>query len=136
MQEVTLRIWRRASSFDSSRGAASSWIFGIARNVASDLGRARKRVPTPVEDLVDLTTDEPWNEDSAWRQWQIAGAVQDLPIEQRRIIHLAFVLQFTQSEIATALDIPLGTVKTRLYQGLRALRPVLAELGITEDADR
>ena len=136
VQEVTLRIWRRASSFDPSRGAASSWIFGVARNVASDLGRARKRVPTPVEDLVDLTTAEPWNEEAAWRQWQIAGAVQGLPVEQQRIIHLAYVLQFTQSEIAKALDIPLGTVKTRLYQGLRTLRPVLAELGVTEDADR
>jgi RNA polymerase sigma-70 factor (ECF subfamily) len=135
VQEVTLRIWRRASSFDPSKGAASSWIFGVARNVASDLGRARLRVPTPVEDLVVVAT-EPWNEESSWRQWQIATAIQTLPVEQQRIIHLAYVLQFTQSEIAKALDIPLGTVKTRLYQGLRALRSMLAELGITEEGER
>jgi RNA polymerase sigma-70 factor (ECF subfamily) len=136
VQEVTLRIWRRASSFDPSKGAASSWIFGIARNVASDLGRARMRVPTPVGDLVVPATAEPWNEESSWQQWQIATAIQALPVEQQRIIHLAYVLQFTQSEIARALDIPLGTVKTRLYQGLRALRTMLAELGITEDGER
>jgi len=135
VQEVTLRIWRRASSFDPSKGAASSWIFGVARNVASDLGRARLRVPTPVEDLVVPAT-EPWNEESSWQQWQIASAIQTLPVEQQRIIHLAYVLQFTQSEIAKALDIPLGTVKTRLYQGLRALRSMLAELGITEGGER
>src|SRR4051812_41372901 len=41
VQEVTLRIWRRASNFDPEKGASSSWIFGIARNVASDLARAR-----------------------------------------------------------------------------------------------
>jgi RNA polymerase sigma-70 factor (ECF subfamily) len=136
VQEVTLRIWRRASSFDPSKGAASSWIFGVARNVASDLGRARLRVPTPVEDLVVSATDEPWNEESSWQQWQIATAILSLPVEQQRIIHLAYVLQFTQSEIARALDIPLGTVKTRLYQGLRALRTMLAELGITESGER
>ncbi len=136
VQEVTLRIWRRASSFDPSKGAASSWIFGVARNVASDLGRARLRVPIPVEDLVVSATDEPWNEESSWQQWQIATAILSLPVEQQRIIHLAYVLQFTQSEIARALDIPLGTVKTRLYQGLRALRTMLAELGITEGGER
>ncbi|MGH2751755.1 MAG: RNA polymerase sigma factor [Actinomycetota bacterium] len=132
VQEVTLRIWRRASNFDPSKGAAGSWIFGVARNVASDLGRARQRTPTPVQDPVVPLVTEPWNEESSWQQWQIATAVQHLPIEQQRIIHLAYVLQFTQSEIARALDIPLGTVKTRLYQGLRTLRPVFAELGITE----
>jgi RNA polymerase sigma-70 factor (ECF subfamily) len=133
VQEVTLRVWRRASSFDPSKGAASSWIFGVARNVAADLGRAARRVPTPVED--PLVSQEPWDEDSSWQQWQIATAVQNLPVEQQRIIHLAYVLQFTQSEIARALDIPLGTVKTRLYQGLRALRPLLADIGDGESGD-
>lgn len=134
VQEVTLRVWRRASSYDPQRGAASSWIFGVARNVASDLGRARSRTPLPVEapapeapDRTPISTSgaeglEPWNEETAWRSWQVALAVQRLPIEQQRIIHLAYVLQFTQSEIAQALGIPLGTVKTRLYDGLRKLR--------------
>ena len=130
VQEVTLRIWRRASSYDPTKGAAGSWIFGVARNVASDLGRAKERTPTPVEDPIVSISSEPWNEESSWQQWQVATAVQNLPVEQQRIIHLAFVLQFTQSEIAKALNIPLGTVKTRLYQGLRTLRPMLAEIGI------
>lgn len=130
VQEVTLRIWRRASSYDPTKGAAGSWIFGVARNVASDLGRAKERTPTPVEDPIVSISSEPWNEESSWQQWQVATAVQNLPVEQQRIIHLAYVLQFTQSEIAKALNIPLGTVKTRLYQGLRTLRPMLAEIGI------
>lgn len=135
VQEVTLRIWRRARNFDPAKGAAGSWIFGVARNVASDLGRAKERTPTPVEDPIVAITAEPWNEESSWQQWQIATAVQNLPVEQQKIIHLAYVLQFTQSEIAKALGIPLGTVKTRLYQGLRSLRPMLAEIGITGVAD-
>lgn len=130
VQEVTLRIWRRASSYDPTKGAAGSWIFGVARNVASDLGRAKERTPTPVDNPIVSISSEPWNEESSWQQWQVATAVQNLPVEQQRIIHLAYVLQFTQSEIAKALNIPLGTVKTRLYQGLRTLRPMLAEIGI------
>src|SRR5918992_5540059 len=48
VQEVTLRVWRRAAKFDPERGAAGSWIFGVARNVASDLARQRARNPIPV----------------------------------------------------------------------------------------
>lgn len=131
VQEVTLRVWRRASVFDPSRGAAGSWIFGIARNVASDLARARGRAPTPVGNPASQSA--PWDEDSAWRQWQIAKAVQCLPIERQQILQLAYVHQFTQSEIARALGIPLGTVKTRLYQGLRQLRELLIEMEIVEE---
>ena len=93
-------------------------------------GRAKERTPTPVDNPIVSISSEPWNEESSWQQWQVATAVQNLPVEQQRIIHLAYVLQFTQSEIAKALNIPLGTVKTRLYQGLRTLRPMLAEIGI------
>lgn len=131
VQEVTLRVWRRASVFDPTRGPASSWIFGIARNVASDLGRARARAPVPVGKPLGEAS-EPWNEDSALRQWEVAKAVQTLPIERRQVLQLAYVHQFTQSEIAKALGLPLGTVKTRLYQSLRQLRALLMELELVE----
>jgi RNA polymerase sigma-70 factor, ECF subfamily len=132
VQEVTLRIWRRAKNFDPSRGAAGSWIFGIARNVASDLARARARAPIPMaEPRTDSTS--PWDEDAAWQSWQIAGALRALPIEQQKVLELAYVHQFTQSEIAQALKIPLGTVKTRLYHALRKLRVTFVEMGIVEE---
>lgn len=134
VQEVTFRVWRRAASYDPGRGAASSWIFGIARNVASDLARARNRTPVPSE-VAQRELDEPWNEEAAWRSWQVGLAVQRLPITQQRIIHLAYVLQFTQSEIAQALGIPLGTVKTRLYDGLRKLRAHLEAMESEESRE-
>jgi RNA polymerase sigma-70 factor (ECF subfamily) len=132
VQEVTLRVWRRADRFDPARGAASSWIFGIARNVAADLARHRSRQPIPV---AEPRREEaaPWDEDSAWQAWQIAGALKTLPIEQQRVLELAYVRQFTQSEIAKALNIPLGTVKTRLYHALRKLRVIFLEMGIVEE---
>jgi RNA polymerase sigma factor (sigma-70 family) len=132
VQEVTLRIWRRAHSFDPERGAAASWIFGVARNVASDLARERMRDPIP---LAEPRADgaEPWDEDAAWQGWQVAKVLQSMPTDQRTLLELAYIRQFTHSEIARATGIPLGTVKTRLYQALRKLREMLIESGIVEE---
>ena len=130
VQEVSIRIWKRAKSFDPSRGAAASWIFGVARNVASDLANARKKAPMPVEDAHAVT--DAWNEESAWTAWQVSRALKELPLDQQKIVELAYVLQMTQVEIADTLNVPLGTVKTRLYSALRKLKISLAEMDVSE----
>ncbi|MFN2587988.1 MAG: RNA polymerase sigma factor [Actinomycetota bacterium] len=132
VQEVTLRVWRRAGRYDPERGAAGSWIFGIARNVAADLARARARAPVPVAEPGRGRRD-PWDEERAWRAWEVARAVARLPEDQRRVVELAYARQMTQSEIAAELGIPLGTVKTRLYAGLRKLRAIFADSGIASE---
>ena len=131
VQEVTVRIWRRATAFDPTRGASSSWIFGIARNVAADLARSRGRNPIPVAEPRSGEA-EPWDQDSAWEGWQVAKAIRALSPEQQRAVELAYVQQYTHSEIAKKLGIPLGTVKTRLYTGLKKLRSELVDLGVLE----
>ena len=131
VQEVTFRIWRRAKSFDEARGAAGSWIFGVARNVASDLARARGRNPVPVAD--PPAREEPWDEDAAWQGWQLAKALRRLSIEQQKVMELVYVVQMTQAEAAEVLGIPLGTVKTRLYHGLRKLRRELEGMGFMDE---
>ncbi|HYP23786.1 MAG TPA: sigma-70 family RNA polymerase sigma factor [Actinomycetota bacterium] len=131
VQEVTLRVWRRAGRYDPERGASSSWIFGIARNVAADLARARSKAPMPVAEPPEGTA--PWDEDRAWTAWEVARAVARLPEDQRRVVELAYANQMTQSEIAAELGIPLGTVKTRLYAGLRKLRAIFVERGIAPE---
>lgn len=131
VQEVTFRIWRRAKSFDEARGAAGSWIFGVARNVASDLARARGRNPIPVAD--PPAREEPWDEDAAWQGWQLAQALRRLSIEQQKVMELVYVVQMTQAEAAEVLGIPLGTVKTRLYHGLRKLRRELEGMGFMDE---
>ena len=133
VQEVTLRIWRRASSFDPARGRASSWIFGMARNVANDLARSRERDPTPVAEVAD-PTQRPWDEADSWRSWEMARAIRSLPSEQQQAIELVFICQFTHSEAARTLDIPLGTLKTRIQLALVRLQRVLAETGVLDAA--
>lgn len=135
VQDVTLRIWKGAPSFDPGRGAASSWIFGIARNVSIDLFRARGRAPIPVE-AVEADPESGWDEDSAWRTWEVAEALSTLPVEQQRVIELGVVNQFTHAEVAEALSVPLGTVKTRMYLGLGKLRKRLTEMGLVEAEGR
>lgn len=130
VQEVIVRVWKGAGTFDPVKGQASSWIFGVARNCATDLLRAKAKRPVPTE------TVEPeaiaWEEDAAWRGWQIAQALSSLPPEQQQVVELAFVNQCTHAEIAESLDVPLGTVKTRMYAGLKKLRDRLMEVGIVE----
>lgn len=131
VQEVTVRVWRKASTYDPAKGAAGSWIFGVARNLAKDIARRERRNPRPSSDL--RVEQEPWDEDRAWQGWQVAAALRKLPLDQQRVIELAFVEQFTHSEIAETLQIPLGTVKTRLYEGLKKLRRVLVARGLLEE---
>jgi RNA polymerase sigma-70 factor (ECF subfamily) len=134
VQEVTLRIWRRAESFDPKKGASSSWIFGVARNVSVDIARARSRDPIPEE---EPRIDRPqlWDDDLVWEGWQLTQALRSVPKEQARVILLAYVEQMTQSEIADHLQIPLGTVKTRLYQGLKKLKSRLEAMGMVDEPD-
>ena len=129
VQEVTLRVWRKADGYDPRKGSASAWIFGVARNVATDLFRSRRRHPTPVEDVAPPMT-EPWNEEAAWLAWEIGKAIRRLPLEQQKVIELAYVCQFTHSEIANTLEIPLGTVKTRIQLALGKLETSLVRSGI------
>lgn len=132
VQEVTLRIWRKADGYDPSRGTASAWIFGVARNVATDLARSRRRRPTPVENVTPEAS-EPWNEEASWLAWEVGKAIRRLPIEQQKVIELAYVCQFTHSEIATTLEIPLGTVKTRIQLALAKLEVSLVKTGVVEE---
>ena len=131
VQEVTVRIWKKAHTYDLDRGTASAWIFGIARNLATDLARAKGRRPTPVEQA-PAPESRPWDEDDAWRQWEVAKAVTELPHDQQDVVRLAFNHQHTQSEIAQRLDVPLGTVKTRMRLALQKLEPKLKERGLLE----
>ncbi len=135
VQEVTLRMWRRASRYDPAKGAASSWIFGIARNVAKDIARSQSKLPTPMEEP-RIDRAEPWDEDEVWTGWQVARAMRTLPRDQQAVLELAYGNEMTQSEIAEHLSVPLGTVKTRIYAGLRRLRAALTSMGVIEEDHR
>ena len=125
-QEAMLSVWRRAASYDPARAAVSTWIFTIARNKRIDAIRRARR---PELDPNDPTLfDEPPRPDAeAMRRSEavaVRAAVADLPDDQADAIRLAYDEGLSQTEIAARLDIPLGTVKSRLKIGLRELKKI------------
>lgn len=128
LQEVFVQVWNRASSYDADLGPPVAWLLGIARNRAIDRLRAegtRQRtidgapMPESVETPETITG-------ATERQRQIHSALDTLPTEQRDLIERAYFYGSTQAEMAAELNLPLGTVKTRVRTGLQTLRTLLA----------
>jgi RNA polymerase sigma-70 factor (ECF subfamily) len=127
-QEVFLAVWRKAGSHDPDRGAVKTWLLSIAHHRILDELRARQRRPpdsgpATMDDL-DLAAQDPLPDEALWREYQrqtIAQALAALPEPQRKALQLAYFSDLTQEKVAEALNLPLGTVKTRIRSGLRSL---------------
>lgn len=135
VQDAFLTVWQRPDAYLPERGAFGPWIMRVARNRAIDLLRrgAREQFEPDddavgfVERLVDPDPepgDQVWSETVASR---VRAAIRDLAAPQREVIELAYFSGLTQSEMALRLDIPLGTVKTRVRTALRRLAEILEE---------
>lgn len=134
VQETFWRIWRRSATFEGRRGSVASWILGIAHNLSVDELRRQRARPSLVRDtpgepilsaIVDVSADV---DDLALlneRRRQILKALEQIPADQRLAIELAYFGGLSQSEIAERLQSPIGTIKTRIRNGLRRLREVL-----------
>jgi len=101
LQEVFLRLWEKAETYDPVLGSPMAWLVRIARNRAIDRVRARRA---------------------------LRDALARLTREQRVLIEHAFFLGYTQSELAARFKLPLGTVKTRIRTGMLAMREQLQRL--------
>jgi RNA polymerase sigma-70 factor (ECF subfamily) len=121
-QEVFLRIWRNARSFDSDRGSAGAWIATIARNASRDALRRRGTIPVDeVPERADPSVDLPAEVGNAAESIVLQAAVAELPSHSREVIELAYWEGLSQAEIAEKLGLPLGTVKTRTRRALTLL---------------
>jgi len=130
-QEVFVQAWRQAERFDTSRGSVAAWLLTVARARAIDLLRRRRVRPQLADAPANAeSSDEAPRQDVRLEWAERAGAVrtalESLPLVQRLTIELAFFEGLTHNEIAEQLEIPLGTVKTRVRQGLLRLRDLLA----------
>jgi len=131
VQDVMLTIWRKADTFDPAKAAASSWIFTIARNRMIDHHRrtsvkthyeseAQMELPQPMQQADDLIIR---GEDSQ----RVSKAVRTLPDGQAKILELSYRDGLTHQEIATRLNEPLGTIKSRIRLAMQKLRLHLGE---------
>ncbi len=140
VQETFWRVWRSAEAFVSGRGAFAGWLFGIAHNLSIDYCRRRKARPqataTDDKQSIDRVADSEVDvAESAWtsiKHQQVRSAMADLPIEQRRVIELAYFGGLTRQEIAAVTGEPLGTIHTRARLALRKLRAALSARGFED----
>lgn len=128
-QDVMLTVWRRAALFDRRKAAASTWIFTIARNRRIDMIRREAR-PDFDPDDPSLRTEETAADDSLHArelEGELRRAVARLPQEQAELMRLAYFEDKSHGVIAEELDLPLGTVKSRIRLAMRKLRRMMKD---------
>jgi RNA polymerase sigma factor (sigma-70 family) len=136
VQEAFLTLWRTAAGFRSDRAKPSTWILTLVHRRAVDVVRREERRRTaPLETVEEpeasgLATDQEIERTD--RRRLVQQALQQLPDEQREALELAYYGGLTQSELAERLAVPLGTIKSRMFTGLRRLRDILADAGFDE----
>ena len=134
-QEALVEAWRKAASFDPSKGSAKAWVLTIAHRRAVDKVRAEQRqrdqieaesrtVPTEVEGPADAVIEVDFTE---WQRGRIKAGLAALSEKQREVIELAYYRGRKHTEISEDLGVPLGTAKTRIRDALIKLREVLEE---------
>jgi RNA polymerase sigma-70 factor (ECF subfamily) len=130
VQETLLRAWRKPEVLDQSTSSARAWLFTVARNLVIDDRRSARRAH---EFGTDTMPERPSADrtDAVLESWLVAEALVGLTVEHRAVIVHAYYGGRTVPEISRELDIPEGTVKSRLHYGLRALRLAMQEKGVT-----
>jgi RNA polymerase sigma-70 factor (ECF subfamily) len=130
VQDAFLALWRDAASYDRRRGSVRAWLMQMVHNRAVDVVRReesqRRRAERPalvvLEDPVDSVIDELGSADEGAR---VREALEELSVEQRRVLELMYFEGLSQSQVAERLSIPLGTVKSRTVLGMRRLHAKL-----------
>ena len=130
VQEAFISVWRSARTYRPERGAVFGWLYTIARNAGYDA--ARRRQAQWLVDAPDRIDPAPTPEDQTAAKldaFRLHVCIERLAQNEREIIELAYLKGMSQSEIATELDVPLGTVKTRNRAALMHLAEILEQEG-------
>lgn len=129
VQEAFVRLWRTARGFDASRASVSTYLFVIARSTAADIRKRPSSRPLLPVDEVDVPAQAD-RIDQILDGVVVHEALGTLSPAHLEVLRLAHEEGLTQSQIAERLGLPLGTVKTRMFHGMRALRTALTERGV------
>ena len=136
VQETFLRAWRHSDRFDPEVASLRTWLFAICRHVIVDLAR-RRAVRPPVagepaspDGPRDGRADGVDEVDRALVAWQVEEALRRIGEDHRRVLVEVYYRARPYAEVAGELGVPVGTVKSRVFYGLRALRLALEEMGV------
>jgi RNA polymerase sigma-70 factor (ECF subfamily) len=131
VQETLLRAWRHRDALDESRGPLRPWLFTVAHHVAIDAYRARAARPAEVGDAVLESMPSADDLDARLDRLLISDALMALSAEHRGVLVETYYRGRSVAEAAEVLGVPPGTVKSRTFYALRALKLALAERGVT-----
>jgi RNA polymerase sigma-70 factor (ECF subfamily) len=131
VQETLVRAWRHLDRLDPSAAPVRPWLFTVAQHLAIDAHRARRARPPEVGDAALATVPGLDRIESTLDRIVVTDALQSLSHEHRAVIVETYYRGHTVAEAAAVLGVPPGTVKSRCYYALRALKLALAERGVT-----
>ena len=133
VEETFWQAWRKAGSYEPSKGAVSTWLLTIGRRKALDRLRTRKRnredttaAESTFDDLPSKSEDPASEAEGSELRESIRAALKELPPEQREVLELGYFSGLSQAEIAEATRQPLGTIKTRMRLAMQKLRGPLS----------
>ncbi len=136
VQETFLRAWRAADRYDPSLSSLRVWLFAIARNAMIDQARASSRRPwqsalvdPPTAEAVGQSIDDPTEQ--LLRSWVVEEALQRISEDHRIAIVETHLKERPYAEVAAEHGIPVGTLRSRVFYGLKALRVAMDEMGVT-----
>jgi RNA polymerase sigma-70 factor (ECF subfamily) len=124
LQDCYLRAFQRWGQFNGT-GSRQAWIFAIARNVCIDFIRSRRQLKSDLNDEISVWQETKIHSDEKLESiWNVINSLAD---EYRQVIYLRFSADLDYKEIAESLKIPIGTVRSRLHRGLKAVKDKLQE---------
>jgi RNA polymerase sigma-70 factor (ECF subfamily) len=130
VQETLLRAWRHPDVLERSEDSVRAWLFTVARHLVVDQRRSARRAHERTMEAVP-EEPEPDRTQAVLDAWLVADALAGLTPEHRAVVVGAYYGGRSVSELADELDIPPGTVKSRMHYAMRALRLALQEKGVT-----
>ena len=128
LQDVFLKIWNKAESYDPAKGKLFTWMLNLARNQAIDKTRSKESSQDRKTDDIDHLVNKIDAAEHAELHVDSIGlkeVLDRLPESQRFVVEFLYLRGYSQSELAEEFSIPLGTVKTRLRLGMMELRSIL-----------
>ena len=126
LQEVFLKIWQNIRSYDETKGRLYTWMLNIARNQAIDRTRSKEfNNRNKTTELSEIVYTERQTVNAGIDDVGLKKTIGNLPDENRKLLELAYFQGYTQEEISKILNIPLGTVKTRIRATIIQLRKIL-----------
>ena len=128
LQEVFLKAWQARQVFDPAKGNVSAWLYRITVNLCVSKRRKRRPLVLPEESFKPMVSSDP-NPAGEFKKGKLMMALDSLPPKHREVVVLRYFNDLSYKEIAQAMGIPVGTVKSRLNHAIRKLR---ARLGVDE----